>query len=73
MKPSERIKEISIKNFSKVPMSLDRLREFKLQSIIIYLDEEWEKNQPCKHEKIQETHWGEGMKVCVDCKILILR
>lgn len=43
MKPSERIKELIIKNMDRFG-SPDRI----FQAIISYLDEEYERNKPCK-------------------------
>jgi len=51
LKPSERIKEI----FENIPITTGHtVMYFRIEAILQYLDEEWSKNQPCKHEKQTE-------------------
>lgn len=41
-----------------------------IQAVVDYLDEEWEKNQPCKHEELEDFR---GQKACKKCRALVVR
>lgn len=47
MKPSERIEQIQ-NNFDKKAITSLDILAIAIDSIIIYLDEEYEKNKPCE-------------------------
>ncbi len=41
----------------------------RVEAVVAWLDEEYEKNQPCKHEEWQEFR---GMKECFRCKVVFV-
>lgn len=55
-KPSERIIEICN----------EPGRDF-FQAVLIYLDEEYEKNQPCEHKGEKLESFEEGTRYCGKC------
>ncbi len=60
-KPSERIRDLATENgipyHEAVPAWI----------IAGYLDEQWEKNQPCQHEETEDAYGG---KMCKKCHLL---
>lgn len=76
LKPSERIKELHlIEEFNKYPIAkLMGFDDTFKKAVLNYLDEEWEKNRPCKH---LDTYQVDGYNdvyynVCNDCGVLFL-
>jgi len=65
-KPSERIAEI-VNSFQDYRDGNMPLTQAKANSLIQYLDEEYEKNKPCEH-KNTEPFCHEGMITCKDCR-----
>jgi len=66
MKPSERIQEIY--NKLRDEDGIFSPPDLYSKAISIYIDEEFEKNQPCKHEPSGETV-GRGY-VCKHCHVI---
>lgn len=50
MKPSKRIYEIKQMREKGQRVPSDLIYQMYINAILEFLDEEWEKNQPCKHE-----------------------
>lgn len=72
MKPSERIEEIMAENFGKnVTEDADPVRAW-LRAILDYLDEQWEKEQPCKHEEMVPVDESStiSLSYCKKCRAL---
>lgn len=66
--PSERIRKIMIEKYGTPIVSR------QISSILEFLDEEWEKMKPCKHESSYQVE-GIGdvyYNVCNDCGVLFL-
>jgi hypothetical protein len=81
-KPSEIIKEIENKlisenwvNWAGNSIDLETYREicqdgrYFQQALFKYLDSEYEKNQPCKHEKLVDMLLN-GCRYCHDCGVM---
>lgn len=66
--PAQRIGQIMSQNNPDISESGEYHLVEKVDAIIQYLSEEWEKNQPCKHKHIEKE-----TGVCIDCKLVILR
>lgn len=66
MKPSERIKEIFYELNTKNDFGFEKNI---IDSIIQYLDEEYEKNKPCEHKNTHDS--ADGLyDVCKDCGVV---
>lgn len=66
-KPSEIIKEMLNHDYRYGNLDYDQVTVF-LELLLVYLDEEYEKNKPCQHEfETKETN------ECIKCHLLIGR
>jgi len=73
-KPSERIREEYELIKRKTDSKVEDLHKC-LTAVMRYLDEEWSKNQPCKHEDSYQVDSLVGdvfYNVCNDCGVLFL-
>ena len=67
-KPSEQIREIAI-TINKDPYASDLQYVIEqIQAILNYLDQQWEKEQPCEHEpKLSKTFGDTAQHTCTKC------
>lgn len=75
MKPSERINRIfaDLKNKNRKRKLIEE-KELFIQSILNYLDEEYDKNKPCEHKSSYQVEGFNDVyyNVCNDCGVLFL-
>lgn len=80
MKPSEKIKQLVEEKLAEIRKKFDRyaphpgMGSYYEMAIMKYLDEEYEKNQPCTHKNAYQVE-GIGdvyYNVCNDCGVLFL-